>query len=129
MKKLLLTFLLLALPMFASSQTVNKCLDCHETIGDKVADLFKQDVHSEKGITCAGCHGGDDRAEEMEQAMAKDKGFIGVPKGDDISQACAKCHSSAPKMVKEFNSILPRNQLEILTGSVHGKLSTNGKEH
>ena len=129
MKKISFIFLLFALPLFASSQTVNKCLDCHETIGDKVADLFKQDVHSEKGITCAGCHGGDDRAVEMEQAMAKDRGFIGVPKRDDISQSCAKCHSSAQKMVKEFNSILPRNQLEILNGSVHGKLSTSGNEH
>ena len=79
MKKFFLIFLFLALPFFVSSQTVNKCLYCHETIGDKVADLFKHDVHFEKGITCAGCHGGDDRAEEMELAMAKDRGFIGVP--------------------------------------------------
>ncbi|MBI3195001.1 MAG: ammonia-forming cytochrome c nitrite reductase subunit c552, partial [Ignavibacteriae bacterium] len=129
MKRFSFIFLFFALPLFVSSQTVNKCLDCHETIGDKVVELFKHDIHSEKGITCAGCHGGDDRAEEMEQSMSKERGFIGVPKGDDISKTCASCHSSAPKMVKEFNSILPRNQLATLAGSVHGKLSTSGKEH
>ncbi len=102
---------------------------CHETLGDKPSELFKHDVHFQKGVSCAGCHGGDASAEEMEQAMATEKGFIGVPKGNGISNACARCHSNAAIMVKQFNSTLPRNQLDVLSSSVHGKLSTTGKEH
>jgi predicted CXXCH cytochrome family protein len=55
-------------------------------------------------------------------------GFVGVPKGDAISAACAKCHSDAGKM-KAWHSDLPTGQLELLQASVHGKLSTTGKEH
>ena len=122
--------LCLLLPLMASSQSrVDQCLTCHETLGDKPSELFRRDVHFQKGVSCAGCHGGDASAEEMEQAMATEKGFIGVPKGDGISNACARCHSNATIMVKQFNSTLPRNQLEVLSASVHGKLSTTGKEH
>ena len=122
--------LCLLLHLMASSQSrVDQCLTCHETLGDKPSELFRRDVHFQKGVSCAGCHGGDASAEEMEQAMATEKGFIGVPKGDGISNACARCHSNATIMVKQFNSTLPRNQLEVLSASVHGKLSTTGKEH
>ncbi|MBI4549173.1 MAG: ammonia-forming cytochrome c nitrite reductase subunit c552 [Ignavibacteriae bacterium] len=112
----------------SSQQREDKCMSCHEVIGDNVAEMYKQDVHAHKGISCSGCHGGDPHMEEMEQAMAVEKGYIGVPKGDDISTVCAKCHSNAAIMVKEYNSILSRNQLEILQLSVHGKLSVSGKE-
>ena len=128
-KAVLALLLCLLLPLIASAQSrVDQCLTCHETLGDKPSGLFKHDIHFQKGISCAGCHGGDALAEEMEQAMATEKGFIGVPKGDDISKACARCHSNATIMVKQFNSILPRSQLEMLSASVHGKLTTTGKE-
>jgi len=106
----------------------DQCITCHETLGDKPSTLFKHDVHSAKGISCAGCHGGNAKAEEMEQAMDKSAGFIGTPKGDDISKACANCHSNAEKM-KQLESSLPTNQWEMLQVSVHGKLAVSGKEH
>lgn len=105
----------------------DNCLACHEASGDKPSALFRNDVHFKKGITCAGCHGGDATQEEMEQAMSKAAGFIGVPKGDRISEVCAQCHSNAAIMLKRYGSILPRNQAELLSTSVHGKLSTTGK--
>ncbi len=106
----------------------DQCQTCHETLGDKPSAAFKHDVHAAKGISCAGCHGGNPKAEEMEQAMDPKAGFIGVPKGDQISQACAKCHSSAETM-KSYGSSLPTNQWEKLQSSAHGMLATNGKEH
>jgi predicted CXXCH cytochrome family protein len=106
----------------------NQCLTCHQTIGDTVAARFRHDIHFAKGITCAGCHGGNPAAEEMEQGMDSAAGFIGVPKGDDISKACAKCHSD-PARMKEFGSSLPVNQWELLQSSVHARLSLNGNEH
>ncbi len=104
------------------------CIECHQTAGDKPSELFKHDIHFQKGVGCAGCHGGNANAEDMEQAMDKKAGFMGVPKGDEISKACAACHSSPEKM-KSFGSSLPTNQWEFLQTSVHAKLSLNGKEH
>jgi hypothetical protein len=121
--------LFLMLVIFAGqSRTADKCLSCHETLGDKPSTLFKHDVHLEKGISCAGCHGGNPNAEEMEQAMDTSVGFIGVPKGDQVSRVCATCHSSSEKM-KSFGSSIPTNQWEMLQASVHGRLALNGKEH
>lgn len=124
----------LAVLLIGSSQAVlkvyadDKCLTCHETQSDKPSSLFKKDVHHLKGVSCAGCHGGDATTDDMERAMDPKGGFIGVPKNDGISAACAKCHSDAEKM-KGWHSTLPTGQYELLQASVHGKLSTTGKEH
>lgn len=111
-----------------SSSAADQCLTCHEGLSDTPSTLFAHDVHRAKGITCAGCHGGDPMSDDMERAMSTDAGFIGVPKGDDISAVCAKCHSNAAMMIQQFNSDLPRNQAEALGMSVHGGLATSGKE-
>jgi predicted CXXCH cytochrome family protein len=106
----------------------DECLVCHELLEDAPSSLFKLDIHYQKGISCAGCHGGDETADDMEKAMSLAAGFIGVPTGDDITMTCTKCHSSTAIMVKEYNSTLPRNQADLLSTSVHAKLSVNGKE-
>lgn len=111
----------------AAPGAVDRCLSCHETIGDAPSALFKKDIHHARGVTCAGCHGGNPNAEEMEQGMDTAAGFIGVPKGDRISEACARCHSDAERM-KELGATVPAGQLELLQASVHGKLSINGTE-
>ncbi len=130
MKIPLILFLLVLAPQFVFLQSKkDECLTCHETLGDKPSELFKRDVHFEIGISCAGCHGGDDKTDDMDAAMSKQKGYIGVPKGDNINTVCAKCHSDAQTMVKTYKSYLQRNQSEMLATSVHGKLSTSGKEH
>ena len=111
----------------STTRAADKCLECHGAVGDKPTSLFKQDIHHLKGISCAGCHGGDAAADDMEQAMDRKAGFIGVPKGDDVSAVCARCHSDAT-MMAGFQSKLPTNQYVLLQTSVHGKLSISGKE-
>ncbi len=110
------------------SLAADNCFTCHEALSDKASTLFKRDVHFTKGVSCSDCHGGNPKSEDMERAMDKAAGFIGVPKGDDISKACAKCHSDSEKM-KSFGSALPINQWETLQTSVHAKLSVSGREH
>ena len=106
----------------------DKCLSCHDaTVGGQPVEFFKRDIHHAKGISCAGCHGGDSKTEEMDQAMNAKAGYIGVPKGDQISKVCANCHANAEKM-KRLGSNLPTNQFQNLQESVHGRLSTDGKE-
>jgi len=126
---LLIMIIILSLLLFTGICLAgDQCLTCHQGLGDKPSSLYSHDIHFTKGISCAGCHGGNPNLEDMEQAMGKDAGFIGVPKGDDISKACAGCHSNADKM-KEFGSSLPNNQWQLLQTSAHGKLSTSGTEH
>ncbi|MCX6136915.1 MAG: cytochrome c3 family protein [Ignavibacteriales bacterium] len=111
--------------LFAADQ----CIACHAgVVGDKPSALFKHDIHFAKRISCADCHGGNPKAEEMEAAMNPKQGFKGVPKGDAISQVCARCHSDSTKM-KTYGAALPTNQWGNLQTSAHGKLSTTGKEH
>ena len=57
---------------------------CHRALEDPVARLFARDIHAAKGISCAGCHGGDATAEDPDVAMSHAAGFLGVPKGDSI---------------------------------------------
>ncbi|HCA80219.1 MAG TPA: hypothetical protein DEP53_10860 [Bacteroidetes bacterium] len=116
------------MPSGRSAIAQDQCRLCHEGIEDTPSTLFKKDVHAGMGISCVDCHGGNAKKELMEEAMSKAAGFIGVPKGDQISKICAKCHADAAVMVKKYNSALPTNQAELLSTSVHGKLSTTGKE-
>ncbi len=110
-------------------QDQDQCLACHTTLEDKASTSFKMDIHSRNGLTCADCHGGDSSKEDMEAAMDVKKGFVGSPKGEQISAICAKCHSNAGVMIKKYNSALPIGQMELVAGSVHGELSTSGREH
>ncbi len=105
----------------------DQCLTCHEAVGGKAVTLFQHDIHRSKGVSCAGCHGGNPDAEEMERAMDKRAGYIGVPHGDEISARCARCHADGV-MMKQLHSSLPTDQFDNLLGSVHGKLSTTGRE-
>jgi predicted CXXCH cytochrome family protein len=105
----------------------DKCLVCHAAVADTPSSLFARDIHHLKGISCAECHGGDASTDDMEKAMDRGAGFIGVPKGDSVSAVCARCHSDATTMAG-YQSTLPTNQYVLLQSSVHGKLSISGKE-
>ncbi len=124
-------YTLMTISIVASAQngaTRDQCFVCHDGIGDARAEMYKRDVHYTKGISCAACHGGNAKKEEMEEAMSKSAGYIGVPKGDAISERCASCHSDATAM-KKYGSSLPTNQHALLTTSIHGKSALSGKEH
>jgi predicted CXXCH cytochrome family protein len=89
--------------------------------------MFRGDVHFQKGIGCAGCHGGDAATEDMDAAMSKTAGFLGVPSGDNISVMCSRCHGDGSVM-KQLGSALPVDQVASLQNSVHGKSSLKGGE-
>ncbi|MEX0735978.1 MAG: cytochrome c3 family protein [Bacteroidota bacterium] len=118
----------LAIPTVrAAAQVQDQCFVCHSTLEDKASVAFQGDIHSRKGLTCASCHGGDSHTDDMEKAMGTAAGFIGVPKGNAVSEVCAGCHSSSEKM-KGYRSNVPVSQWELLKASVHGKVSTAGGE-
>jgi hypothetical protein len=113
--------LIFAFISFAFSQTKDGCYNCHkEMVGDKPTELYTEDVHFKLGISCADCHGGDRTSDDMEIAMSKEKGFIGVPKGNKIISVCLRCHSDEATM-KKFNSKIDVKQFSLFRASVHGK--------
>ncbi len=118
--------LLLSLSWSPVSAATDNCYVCHSTLGDAPSKAFATDVHHAKGISCAGCHGGNPGSDDMDAAMNKSAGFLGVPKGDDISARCAACHADSARM-RSFGSSLPVDQFAKLKESVHGRPSVSGK--
>lgn len=111
---ILVIFLLIFAPNAKSQETLSndQCFNCHAQLDGRVkapADLFKSDIHFRRGITCAACHGGDSKEEDMDKAMNKSIGFIGVPRGGSVMNICAKCH---------------KEEYATLSKSVHGQSST-----
>jgi hypothetical protein len=123
-------FLALTLCACASgsrAQTANTCLDCHSVLDPplQVTDAqFTQDIHAQKGLTCASCHGGDPTKADME-AMSKAAGFRGKIERSQIPALCGHCHSDAAQM-KQYNPGLRTDQFSQYQTSVHGKLLAKG---
>jgi hypothetical protein len=117
----------------------NNCILCHSDSANQSAeDLFSiasdshpaathmnlkevvEDVHFRRGVSCAGCHGGDPTAdlghdhvkEWPEKDRQKNRAWV--------VQFCARCHSDPAKM-HEFNPSLPTDQLAKFKDSPHGR--------
>lgn len=123
--KLKLFTLVLILVQY-SYPAVDQCIKCHQELDDNPSKLFLEDVHYKAGLSCKNCHGGNSVIEDMELAMSKSNGFIGVPTSNNISEICSKCHSDIDYM-KRYNSNIQTGQLENIKASVHGKLAIDGR--
>ena len=97
MRYLLALFLALAFAAAASAQTVNEpvCIGCHDSEMMKPAlrnipNEWRQSWHSQNGVSCNDCHGGDPN--DAASAMSPARGFVGKPKYRDVPEFCGKCH-------------------------------------
>src|SRR5690348_815605 len=105
----------------AVADTPNTCLDCHSALDAPLnvsADGFAASIHAQKGITCAGCHGGDPSS--ADNAMSTKAGFKGNITRRQVPELCGKCHSDAAYM-RQYNPSLRTDQLAQYRTSVHGK--------
>ena len=96
------------------------CIDCHSSLDDNLkvtAEQYAQDIHAQKGLTCAACHGGDPTSLE---AMDKKKGFKGHIDRKQVPELCAKCHADGTYM-RQYNPSLRTDQWAQYKTSVHGK--------
>jgi hypothetical protein len=113
----------------ARAQTPNSCLDCHSILDPpyKVsAEQFSRDIHAQKGLTCASCHGGDPSKDDQD-AMSKKAGFRGRIARKDVPALCGRCHSDSAYM-RQYNPSLRTDQFAQYLTSVHGKLRAKGDE-
>jgi len=107
----------------SSGQIANTCLDCHSTLPDPLGvsqEKFSQDIHAQKGLTCASCHGGDPTSDDADKAMSPKAGWKGKIDRKQIPQLCGSCHSD-PAYIRQFNPSLRTDQLDQYRTSVHGK--------
>jgi len=120
-------FLLVAASAWA--QAPSSCLDCHSSLDPPkkvTAEQFATDIHAQKGLTCASCHGGDPSKDD-DQAMSKAAGFRGHIKRSQVPELCAGCHADAAYMHK-YNPSLRTDQLALYKTSVHGQRLAKGDE-
>jgi len=112
-----------------AAQQKDNCAACHAGVDAKQAAIvngYKTDIHFLKGITCAGCHGGDVTKTD-EDAMDPEKGFSGAPKHLEIPTMCGKCHSDA-NFMRHYNPALNVDQEEKYYTSVHGQKLKQGDQ-
>lgn len=129
-KFLILAACLLAVNIYPNNKFKAKddqCYICHKDLGGTPSTLFADDVHRSAGLSCSACHGGNSESDDMDAAMDKKSGYLGVPKGNEITERCVKCHADKSVM-KSLGADIPTNQFELLKNSVHGRLAIDGKE-
>jgi predicted CXXCH cytochrome family protein len=111
-----------------SAQTKNSCLDCHAKADPPVhvdPAAYAQSIHTQKGITCVTCHGGDPTSDAEDVAMSAEKGFKDFPVRAQVPAFCAKCHSNAAYM-RSFNPSLRTDQYSQYLTSIHGQRLAKG---
>ena len=127
-KSLIFIFVLMcACAAAVRAQTPSTCLDCHGALDPPLqitSAQFSQDIHSQKGFTCASCHGGDPTKADMD-AMSKAAGFRGKIQRNQIPELCGHCHADGAFM-RKYNPSLRTDQLAQYKTSVHGKRLLQG---
>ena len=123
--RVLALFGVLALVVSASyaQGSKNSCLDCHSALPDPLGvseEKFSQDIHAQRGLTCASCHGGDPTSDDPDKAMSRKAGWKGKIDRKQIPELCGSCHSD-PAYMRQFNPSLRTDQLAQYHTSVHGK--------
>jgi len=119
----------LLLSAAAPAQTPNSCLDCHSVLDPpfKVTqEQFSQDIHAQKGLTCASCHGGDPSKDDQD-AMSMKAGFRGKIARRDVPALCGRCHADGAYM-RQYDPSLRTDQFAQYLTSVHGKLRAKGDD-
>jgi hypothetical protein len=91
-------------------------------------DHFVSDVHFRRGLSCAGCHGGDP-AEGMDHDFPENWPDTSQKRHTDrrwVPGFCVSCHADTPFM-RQYNPDLPTDQYEKYKGSRHGMALLTGQ--
>jgi predicted CXXCH cytochrome family protein len=119
---------LLVAPASRAQAAKNTCLDCHAQLDAPLhvsPEEYAASIHTQKGITCVTCHGGDPSSDDVDKSMGAAAGFKGHLDRKQIPGFCAKCHADASYM-RGFNPSLRTDQYAQYLTSVHGKLLAKG---
>jgi hypothetical protein len=90
----------------ATAQEDVSCYHCHTT----VVNEFRNNIHYDKGFTCADCHGGAIKSNSSIISYSVMSGdFIGRPTRNNITVICSKCH---PQETKDYKTSIHWAQIE-----------------
>jgi predicted CXXCH cytochrome family protein len=106
----------------------NHCITCHTEMDYMPEGFSENDIHNKHGLSCAGCHGGDPTSDDDEVAMSEESGFVGVPDRSEMTEFCAKCHSSI-EIMRKFQPRIATDQADQYKTSVHGQRLAEGDDH
>ncbi len=115
-------------PALGQVQVKNSCLECHTLLPPPMnidQEQATQDIHTQKGLSCSSCHGGDPSQDDPLRAMDPAKGFRGKIMRQQIPKLCAQCHSDAAYM-RGFNPSLRTDQYSQYLTSRHGQRLSKG---
>ncbi len=123
-------------PPAVKARPETSCVQCHggEMFDDAArarVKQFKVDVHSQVGLSCHDCHGGNPDpglGEDVAGAMDpqyKPNPYVGVPARPAIPDFCGRCHSSAAFM-KRFNPAARVDEVSEYWTSLHGQKLKSG---
>jgi hypothetical protein len=119
----LCTALTLGLCGRVQAQVKSSCLDCHSGMPEPTGiaqEQYAADIHAQRGLTCASCHGGNPNADDPDSAMSKAAGFRGHISKADVPGLCGKCHADGAYM-RQFNPSVRTDQYAQYATSHHGK--------
>jgi len=77
----------------AAAPQVIVCIQCHAALQGRLSlpvRLWQNSIHSEHGIACNACHGGDPM--NSVNSMNPANGFRGVPPPTSVPALCGGCH-------------------------------------
>ena len=75
------------------------CFSCHEVM-EGMSQVFVDDVHYKNKLSCADCHGGDQKEDDQNLSMAAARGFKVRVVRKEVPEYCGKCHSDSAFMGK-----------------------------
>jgi nitrate/TMAO reductase-like tetraheme cytochrome c subunit len=82
----------------AKQAATDTCVACHEQEEDedvaKAVPEWRKSVHFAAEVTCDGCHGGNPRAKDEDDAHAESAGWVGTPGWKELPTFCGACHES-----------------------------------
>jgi len=113
------------------------CIHCHggEMFDDAARAKVKRfpiDVHSQVGLSCHDCHGGNpdpklgDDMTAAKDPLYKPNPYVGVPERGRIPDFCGRCHSSAAYM-NRFNPAARVDEVSEYWTSHHGQRLKSGQ--
>jgi hypothetical protein len=114
-------------PATAAPRSRDTCIECHSMLEPRLSAptrAFTEDIHYERGLGCAGCHGGNPDDPDV-TAMDPDLGFRGTPTRAQIAELCASCHAKADYM-KHFDPQPYIFSMDEFRTSVHCKKISEG---
>lgn len=123
----------------------NQCLDCHGNPDVWEAERLRlhvtqkdvaADVHWQKGLRCADCHGGNPETDKVNEAHAEEDGFRRLRADADYTKPpdplavvhlCGGCHADIERM-RLFNPRARVDQLQEYWTSGHGRRLKEAKD-